>query len=109
MAQGRCSRRKEECRYNHISPADCGVGNRKTTWEDVRRRGKEAEPMRKRRRMDDDMGFFGGMGGGMMNVGMMGGNMMGRFGNGNMMAGGGMGQQTLSSDPGVLQVSEERL
>ena len=36
--QGACQNEAENCKYKHRSPADLGIGNDKTTWEDVRAR-----------------------------------------------------------------------
>ena len=36
--QGACQNDAENCKYKHRSPADLGIGNDKTTWEDVRAR-----------------------------------------------------------------------
>jgi len=99
FTQGKCSR-GENCKFQHSSPMECGVGNNKTTWKDVWKREDGREewengPDRKRRMVDDGRDFFSGMvpnaQGGIGNNGMMR-NMdgMSAMGNGMGAMGGGM-------------------
>ena len=80
--QDNCSK-GEDCKFKHCMPGAVGMGNEKTTWQDVRNREAENGYIRGGRGglLDGPM-----MGGGMMDGGGGGGPMMGNMG---MMGGSG--------------------
>ena len=77
--QGNCS--KTDCKYKHCPPASVGLGNEKTSWEDVRAREGEFGYVESR-----GMGMDG-PGGRMMERGGMGCGDMVPFGGGGMIGG----------------------